>query len=378
MYQIGKPGFATKRVKVEPIPRQVNIVLVSLTPLPTIVSDSGILNVYSSPKGMRARLYTALYGTLIATQTTNFDRKVKAGAYVVVCEDPTDKRMADTAYAVVPAGGFDNAVCDNPLKPEPPAPPPTPVTKGTLLVACNIATQAVVRTYGTNGVVVHQGTTNFERELEAGFYVVTYTAPAGYTSKPVTVAINASQRTVANCALEKEVAPPPPVVNGTLLVACNIATNARVMITSTDKFFGEGRTNFNLSVAPGTYTVAFTAPEGYTSKPVEPAVVTAGGTTRVDCRLEKKDEPVARTIIRVLSDPVGMEAKLERRVGEEWVLVKSDLTNFVVENATPGFHRLTCIQPTRSDYQDFMMEFEVPKGQTTEAVCKMKKKEGSS
>lgn len=378
VYRVGKTGFATKRVKVEPIPRQVNLVLVALTPLPTVVSDSGVLNVYSSPKGMRAKLYTAFYGTLVTTQTTDFDRKVKAGPYVIVCEDPTDKRMADTAYAVVPAGGFDNAVCDNPLRPELPAPPPAPVTKGTLLVACNIATQAMVRTYGTNGVVA-QAMTNFERELEAGFYTVTYTAPAGYTSKPVTVAVNAGARTVANCELEKEVAPPPPPppppTTGTLVLTDNIEGPVEMELRLAGGVVGNYLTDKVLTgMPPGEYTGKCVKP-GSGGRIIGDArvVLVAGQTATLRCIMnENPAEKFGRLNVR--SDPPNMVARISRVVGDNLVFWREARTNEEFDGVPVGLYHVRFTSP-EDTHNPCESRGEVKEDQTEIIRCTMQRRE---
>lgn len=169
---------------------------------------------------------------------------------------------------------------------------PVVITTGRLMAACDIHTHADISTWATKQLLF-SGTTNYEVEIEAGFYIVTFVPPAGYTSKPVVVAVNAEQRSVANCNLKKdEVAPPPPPpppppTGGTLHIRadrpnmeCEVRLNGGVIgVFITDVTFNQ--------MPPGKYTSRCVKPGSNDLQGDARATLVAGGTAILYAEMAK-------------------------------------------------------------------------------------------
>ncbi len=374
IFALSRAGYASRLAEWTPDPRTTKTLLVDLTPLPTIASDSGVLNVYSSPRGMRAKVYTALYGSLLTTQTTDFDLKVKAGGYVVVCEDPEGKRMADTAYAVVPAGGSANAVCDNPLKPEPPAPPPPPRIMGKLLATCTVAgVKAEVRKLGSSSVLKSFPALPDSINVEAGFYSVTYTAPAGYVSRLVPpVAVNVDQRTVSNCDVEKEVAPPPPPpppapTTGTLVLTDNIDGPVEMKVSFGGTIIGAWLTDTTLTNRqPGEYIGKCVKPgSGGQIIGEGRAVVEAGKTAKLIC--------IMGGTLNIRANLPEMQCEVRTNGG----IVGIFTTPTTLRGMLPGEYTSRCVKPGSNDLIGEARATLEPGGEAT-LLAEMRRVEGSS
>lgn len=209
VFWVSAPGYATKAVEWTPASSQVKTLLVELTPIPVVTSNKGILGVASVPSRMRARVYKYGTSTIVADAMTNYERELDEGLYTIVCEDPSGKYLVDTAYVAVNAGDFQVKTCLLPKVPDAPAPPPP--NTGEILVASFPTGMSVRVTKFGSGSVVGNGTTDFTRTLESGFYVVICEDPTGkYATTAVVVAVNAGQRSTAFCLMSEKLLPPPP------------------------------------------------------------------------------------------------------------------------------------------------------------------------
>lgn len=213
-YTVSKAGYAKKRVDVEPVPRQVNLILVRLTPLPTVASDSGILGCASSPPGMLCKVYRSGTSTLVTSGTTFFERKLQSGSYTLVCEDPTGARVSDTAFVYLPAGSGQTGSCENPEKPQPEDPPP-PVEPniGTLTTVCRMSgVRTTVILLRTNAVVgTGMGPADLRLAIAPENYLIRWEDTQNrYLPDSIPVGVNKGQFVTEGCVLREIPLPPPP------------------------------------------------------------------------------------------------------------------------------------------------------------------------